>query len=68
MAEAGEAEPCLQTPVHPSGRLAVEQQAEPGGVVQLGGLGIGDQVGESGGGAMQAEFGQPLMGGMMQHE
>lgn len=68
MPEAGEAKPCLQTPVHSSGGLAVEQQAEPGGVIQLGGLGIGNQVGESGGGAKQAEFGQPLMGGVMQHE
>ena len=68
MSEAGEAEPRLQPPVHPSGCLAVEQQAEPGGVVQLGGLGIGEKLGESGGGAKQAEFGQPLMGGVMQHE
>jgi hypothetical protein len=53
---------------NPSGGLTIEQRAEPGGMVQLGGRGIGDQLGEGGGGALQAEFGQPLMGGMMQHE
>jgi hypothetical protein len=57
-----------KSPVHPSGGLAIEQQAEPGGMVQLGGRGIGDQLGEGGGGALQTEFGQAVVGGMMQHE
>ena len=62
------AQPCGELAVGALGGLALEQEGEPFGVVELSGGLVGLQLGEGAGHAGESELDEQIDGGMGEHD